>query len=266
MGDAPFLVDRRDGVLTLSFNRPEANNAIPPEAVPPLTELFSAINGDRAVRAMVVRGEGKHFSAGGDVQGFARSLDQSVEERRADFDARLGRVTNMVEAYLAIEVPVIAACHGGVAGGGLLFALGADVVVADSSATFVFAHQRVGLIPDTGVSYLLPRVVGERRAINLVLDAGRIDLAEAHRIGIVSKIAADGAADTDAAALALRYASGPSAVMRRAKRLLRAASTQSLAAHLQAEREGIVACVGEPAFEEGVRAFLEKRAPTFESD
>lgn len=263
MPDTAFLVDRADGILTLSFNRPEAGNAIPPAAVAPLIELFASINDDASVRAVIVRGEGKHFSAGGDVQGFARSLAQPVEERRADFAARLGRVTMMVEHYLAIEVPVIAACQGAVAGGGLMYALGADYVFADAGAMFIFAHQRVGLVPDTGVSYLLPRVVGERSALDLTLRAGRIGADEARRIGIVNQIAADGALDAEARALAEKLRHGPSGVMRAAKRLIRASASSSLSDHLSAERDAIVRCVGEAPFEEGVRAFLDKRSPDF---
>lgn len=258
-----FLVDRADGVLTLSFNRPDHGNAVPSAAVPLLADLFRSIATDDSVRAIVVRGEGKHFSAGGDVKGFALSLAQSVEDRRADFFGRLDRLKGLVEAYLALDKPVIAACRGGVAGAGLMYALGADYVLADDTAAFVFAHQRVGLIPDSGVSYLLPRVVGERRAIELVLNAGKIDAAEAQRIGIVSRIVEAGALDAEAQKLASKLARGPSAVMRAAKSLIRASVTTPLSSHLAAERDAIVDCVGNPAFAEGIGAFLDKRPADF---
>lgn len=258
-----FLVDKSDGVLTLSFNRPEQGNAIPSDAIPLLTELFVSVAADRSVKVIIVRGEGKHFSAGGDVQGFALSLKQTTEERRADFGPRLERVGKLVEAYVALEIPIIAACRGGVAGAGLMYVLGADYVLADESAAFVFAHQRVGLIPDSGVSYLLPRVVGERRAMQLVMNAGRIDAQEAHRIGIVSEIVAAEDLEEKAVKLAQKLARGPSSVMRSAKRLVRSGATVPLAQHVAMEREAIVTCVGEPAFEEGVRAFNEKRSPDF---
>jgi 2-(1,2-epoxy-1,2-dihydrophenyl)acetyl-CoA isomerase len=263
MAEEAFLVDRTDGILTLSFNRPEHGNAIPTSTIPLLTELFLSAGKDPSVKVIVVRGEGKHFSAGGDVQGFARSLEQSVEERRADFAPRLDRVAAMVEAYLALDIPVIAACRGGVAGAGLMYALGADYVYADETAAFVFAHQRVGLIPDSGVSYLLPRVVGERRALQLVLGAGRIDVQEAQRIGIVSQIVDAEGLDMEAQKLAQKLARGPSSVMRAAKRLIQGSLSSPLSKHVQAERDAIVICVGEAAFEEGVRAFIEKRSPDF---
>jgi 2-(1,2-epoxy-1,2-dihydrophenyl)acetyl-CoA isomerase len=263
MAAEAFLVDRADGILTLSFNRPDHGNAIPSSAVPLLIELFLSVAKDPDVKVIIVRGNGKNFSAGGDVQAFARSLDQSVEERRTDFGPRLDRVAALVEAYLALDVPVIATCRGGVAGAGLMYALGADYVLADESAAFVFAHQRVGLIPDSGVSFLLPRVVGERRAMQLVLGAARIDAQEACRIGIVTRIVEAETLDEEVHKLAEKLARGPSAVMQSAKRLIRASSFTSLDRHLVTERDAIVMCVGEAAFEEGVRAFVEKRSPDF---
>jgi 2-(1,2-epoxy-1,2-dihydrophenyl)acetyl-CoA isomerase len=263
MADEAFLVDKSEGVLTLSFNRPEQGNAIPSSAVPQLTELFLSINGDTNVRAVLIRGEGKHFSAGGDVAGFAQTLTLSPEERRVDFATRLDRTSAYVAAYLAIQVPVVAACKGGVAGGGLMYALGADYVLADETAAFVFAHQRVGLTPDCGLSFLLPKVVGVRRAAELVMMAAKIDTAEAHRIGMVSKIVTSEALDTDARAVAAKFARGPARVLRSAKHLLHSGGKLSLAQALDAERDAIVSCVGEAAFEEGVRAFVEKRSPDF---
>ena len=259
----PFLVDRADGVLTLAFNRPEAGNAIPREAVGDLTALFQSIRGDASVRAVLVRGEGKNFSAGGDVRNFALSLDQSVEERRASFAERLDAVTALVEAYLAIEVPIVAACQGAVAGAGLMYPLGADYVLADASAAFLFSHQRIGLTPDGGVSLLLPRVVGARRAAELVLTAARLDADEAFRFGIVSRVVDADQLQEETLKQARRFSRGPASAIRRAKQLLSASLANPARVQLEAERDAIVAAVGEPDFEEGVRAFLEKRSPRF---
>jgi 2-(1,2-epoxy-1,2-dihydrophenyl)acetyl-CoA isomerase len=263
MADEGFLVDKSEGVLTLSFNRPEQGNAIPSSAVPELINLFNSINGDASVRAVLIRGEGKHFSAGGDVAGFAQTLSLSPEERRENFAARLDRTSVYVSAYVDIQVPVVVACKGGVAGGGLMYALGADYVLADDTAAFVFAHQRVGLTPDCGLSYLLPKIVGVRHAAELVLTAAKIDAAEAHRLGMVSRIVTSETLDTEARALAVKFARGPADVLRTAKHLLHAGLERSIAQALEAERNAIVACVGEAAFEEGVRAFVDKRAPDF---
>ena len=262
---APYLVDRTDGVLTLSFNRPELGNSIPQEAVAGLTQLFVSINGDPSVRVLQVRGEGANFSAGGDIRSFLRAIELPVEERRADFTRRLDALRGIVEAYLALEVPVIAACQGAVAGAGLMFALGADYVIGDETVSFLFSHQRIGLPPDGGVSLLLPRVVGHRRAAELVLTAARVTADDALRFGLVTRVVPPSDLAKEAAAQAKRFARAPRGVVRQAKALLAASGRQSASAQLLAERDAIVQAVGDPDFEEGVRAFIEKRQPVFPS-
>lgn len=261
----PFLIDRTEGVLKLSFNRPDHGNAIPQEAVPELTALFESITTDPSVRVLVVRGEGANFSSGGNVRNFALMLEKSVSDRRAEFRSRLDAVKGMAEAYLAIPVPVVAACQGAVAGAGLLFALGADYVLADETVTFLFSHQRIGLPPDGGVSLLLPRVVGQRRAAELILTAARVPADEAFRIGLVTKVVESGELAYAAEAQAKRFARAPVGALRRAKQLIAVSGTQPDSAQLASERDAIVEAVGEPDFAEGVRAFLEKRQPTFPS-
>ena len=263
--DAPYLVDRTNGVLTLSFNRPAQGNAIPQEAVPLLTALFSSISSDPSVRVLLVRGEGAHFSAGGDVRSFARAIEQPVEARRTDFASRLNAVLAMVEAYLSIDVPVVAACQGAVAGAGLMFALGADYVFADDTVNFLFSHQRVGLPPDGGVSLLLPRVVGQRRAAELILTAAKVGADEAFRLGLATRIVAASDLAAEAGAQAKRFARAPAGAVRQAKALIASSSELSVTAQLKAERDGIVEAVGTPDFEEGVRAFIEKRQASFPS-
>lgn len=264
-GAPAYRVDRSDGILTLRFDRPDIGNAIPQEAVAGLTELFRSLRDDRSVRAVLVCGEGRNFSSGGDLRSFALSLKQSIEDRRADFGRRLDAVKPLVEAYLAIPVPIVVACQGTVAGAGLMYPLGADFVLVDETVAFLFSYQRVGLTPDGGVSLLLPRVVGQRRAAELVLTAAKVDAAEAWRLGIVSKIVPSDGLQEEAVKQARRFARAPVNVVRTAKSLIAQSGRRSDADQLQAERDAIVASVGEPDFEEGVRAFIEKRAATFPS-
>lgn len=263
--DAPYLVDRADGILTVCFNRPAHGNAIPQEAVPTLSELFSSISSDPTVRVVLIKGEGAHFSAGGDVRSFARAIEQPVESRRIDFASRLDAVRAMVEAYLSIKVPIVAVCQGAVAGAGLMFALGADYLIADETVTFLFSHQRVGLPPDGGVSFLLPRVVGERRAAELILTAARVGAEEAFRIGLASRIVAASELASEGGAQARRFARAPAGAIRQAKALLGSSGQQSVSLQLKAERDAIVEAVGSADFEEGVRAFIEKRPASFPS-
>lgn len=261
MATEDFLTELAGGVLTLTFNRPEAGNALSPEAAVALTALFRAIGADSAIRSVLVRGEGRNFSAGGDVRVFAQSLAHSPEERRADWAVRQDRLIGLAEAFLAIEVPVVAACQGGVVGAGLMYALGADYVIADDTVTFAFAHQRLGLTPDGGVSFLLPRAVGERQAKALILTAARVGAADALRLGLVERIVAADTLRHDSETLARRLAEAPARVVRTAKRMV--TSPIDVATALRRERDAIIDSVCYPDFDEGVSAFLDKREPVF---
>ena len=260
-----YRAEIADGVLHLTLTRPEVGNAIPTEAVPGMRTLIAGINSDRRIRAVLVRGEGRNFSAGGDLKGFERALEQSPEVLRADFERRLAIVGEMVEAYLLLEVPVVAACRGGVAGAGMMFALGADVVLADDTVKFVFAQQRIGLTPDGGISYLLPRIVGTRRASHMVLTGASIGAQEALDLGLISRITPADELDAQAEKQALCLAQSAQRTLRRAKRLLARSMATPLAEQLALERAAIVDSVLDPDFAEGVRAALEKRAATFPS-
>ena len=260
-----YRAEIADGILHLTFTRPEAGNAIPTEAVPALKTLIAGINSDPRIRAVLVRGEGRNFSAGGDLKGFERALQLPPEVLRADFERRLAILGELVDAYISLEVPVVAACRGGVAGAGMMYALGADVVLADDTVKFVFAQQRVGLTPDGGISYLLPRIIGTRRASQLVLTGASVDAHEALSLGLISRITPADELDAQAEKQALRLAQSAQGTLRRAKRLLAGSMATPLGQQLALERAAIVESVGDPDFSEGVRAALEKRAAAFPS-
>jgi 2-(1,2-epoxy-1,2-dihydrophenyl)acetyl-CoA isomerase len=261
--DKSYLVDIDNGLLTLTFNRPELGNAIPSTAVPGLTALFQAAQEDLSVRCILVKGTGKVFSAGGDVASFARSLEQSPVERQADFGARLQRAEILVEAVVAFDRPVVAAVNGPAAGAGLLYPLVADVVIGNPFASFVFAHQRIGLSPDGGVTYVLPRVIAPRLARMLLLTAAKVDAEEAKAIGLLHRIVDAEVLNEEALKAARKLAAAPLTAVRAAKRMIVASPETSLADQMRAETASIVACVGDPDFDEGVRAFMEKRPAKF---
>lgn len=263
--DQVYFVDVAEGVLRLTFNRPDFGNALPSTALPMLERLFHAAQADSAIRCILLASKGDVFSAGGDLVGFAHSIEQDVETRQADFARRLAIVGRLVQAIVAFDRPIVAAIRGAAAGLGLLYPLAADVAIGDETAAFVFSHQRVGLSPDGGLSMLLPGVVGERTARTLLLTAARLDAAEAHRLGILNRIVPSDDLARESAQLARRLAQAPQRAIVAAKRLVIESSSSSLAEQLAAESAAIVACVGDPDFGEGVRAFLEKRRPIFPS-
>ena len=263
--DRSYLVTLDGGVLTLSFNRPAQGNAMKTEMVVPLTELFRQAQASPEVRAILVRGEGGTFSAGGDVAGFAVTLERSVEERQAEFRTRISNLGKLVEAVRDFEGPVVAAIGGAVAGAAMVFALGADHVLGDETALFVFAHIGIGLSPDGGVSALLSECVGPRAARSLLLTGARVKAEEALRLGLLNRIVGAGELDERALETARRLAAGPRRALRHTKRLVRETGTRTLPEQLAAETAAIADCVGDDDFGEGVRAFLEKRKVAFPS-
>lgn len=260
-----FTVDIADGILTLSLDRPAQGNALPSAAVPQLESLFRAANARDDVRVLLMRGEGPSFCVGGDVKGFAQTIDTPPEARHADYYGRMDRARLQIEAFLDLSCPVIVACQGVVAGAAVAYPLGADIALAEPGTRFVFAHQRLGLPPDGGLTYLLPRIVGVRKASELALTAATLDSAEALRIGIVSRIVDAETLQEDARQVARRIAAAPRGAVRRARGLLRASLGRTASEQLAAERDAIADSVAEPDFEEGVRAFIEKRRAIFPS-
>jgi 2-(1,2-epoxy-1,2-dihydrophenyl)acetyl-CoA isomerase len=254
-----------DGVLTVTLNRPETRNAMSPEMVPALTDIMREAQSDARVRCVLLRGAGDHFTAGGDVAGFRKTLTLSAADRRAQFHDRLGRASTMVGAFLELEKPLVAACRGAIAGAGLMLPLAADLVLADETTVFVFAHLRLALVPDGGVSWLLPRVVGARPAKRLLLTAAQVKGAEALQLGLITSLHRAEELDEAVKKTTAAFARAPQLAMRSTKRLLGESLARSVADQLEAERDGIVACVGDPDFDEAVNAFLEKRPARFPS-
>lgn len=263
--DRAYLVEIENGRLRLSFNRPEQGNAMSPDVTPRLTEVFKEAQRSPEVRSILVRGEGKVFSAGGDVTYFAQTLTQSVAERQESFRHRLPNVRNLVEAVIAFEGPIVVAMRGAAAGVSLVFPLAADVVIGDPTALFFFAHQSIGLSPDGGTTVLLPHVVGHRSARNLLMTGARVKAEEALRLGLLTRLVS--AEDLEAVSddLAKRLALAPQRAIKLAKKLVNEACDRSLRDQLEAEIDGVVECVGDEDFGEGVRAFLDKRKPKFPS-
>jgi 2-(1,2-epoxy-1,2-dihydrophenyl)acetyl-CoA isomerase len=260
-----YLVAIQDGLLRLTFNRPEQSNAMTSAMTPMLIALFEAAAADPQVRAIHICGEGKNFSAGGDVPGFASTLEMTVEDRQDEFRGRIARLGRLVQAVAGFPGPVVVEMRGGAAGAGLLFALAADYVIGDESSLFVFAHQSLGLCPDGGVSALLPQVVGLRTARALVLTGAQVRAEEALRIGLLNRLVEATALEAEAAKLAARLAKAPQVAVRNAKRLVNASPGTALADQMAAETAAFTACVADDDFAEGVNAFLEKRNPDFPS-
>jgi 2-(1,2-epoxy-1,2-dihydrophenyl)acetyl-CoA isomerase len=228
-----------------------------------LQAAVADISGDDSVRAVVLRGAGDAFMAGGDIGSFAAALSLPAAEREERFQGFLKVAQDFALAFARLPVPVVVAVHGAVAGFGISLMAGADLALAAEGTVFTTAYRQIGLTPDGGMSWLLPRLVGPRRAMELMLLADRFDAANAHSMGLVNRVVSPQTLVEEARTLAARIAAGPAGAQRRLKALMGQSAANGLEAQLEAEAAAFVACAGEVNFAEGVSAFLEKRKPAF---
>lgn len=244
------------GVLTLTLNRPDALNAFDAAMK---SELLAALKGasrDRAVRALIVTGAGRAFSAGQDLK--ERPVGAS------DFAAELReRYNPIVLAMRRLEKPIVGAINGVAAGAGMSIALACDLLIASESASFLQAFGRVGLVPDTGSTWVLPRLVGYHRAAELQMLAEPVDAARAEQLGIVNRVVPGDRLMEEARSVAGRLAEAAPLALGLAKRALNRALESGLEEQLEleAQLQGIAGRSNDHA--EGVRAFTEKRAAHF---
>jgi 2-(1,2-epoxy-1,2-dihydrophenyl)acetyl-CoA isomerase len=248
------------GVATLTLTRPDAGNAINRAFVSQLLAHAESLRDRADVRVVVVCGTGRNFCVGGDLQYFSGLDDLEPEILGLANDFHAG-----ITALRDLDAPLVAGVQGAAAGGGLALACACDIVLAAESARFTMAYTGAGLSPDGGSSWFLPRIVGWRLATELTLTNRVLSAAEAAAAGIVTTVVADGALDSEVAAMAARLAAGPTNAFGSVKRLLRASATASLQQQLDAEAQEIARNAAAADGREGVAAFLARRTPEFET-
>ena len=252
---AEVETSREDAVLTITLNRPDVLNAFNSEMH---RALAGALKEARAadVRAVVLTGAGRGFCVGQDLTEF--------REAPGDIGARLRESYHPnVLAIRALEKPVIAAVNGAAAGAGLSIASVCDLRIAADSATFVPAFINIGLVPDSGGSYFVSRILGPARAFEWLASGRKLTAAEAHAWGLVSEVVEADALAVRAAEIAAQFAALPTRGIGMTKRLIDHAVTASLEEQLEREAQLQAAATQTDDFKEGVAAFLEKRSPEF---
>ncbi|MFC6717494.1 enoyl-CoA hydratase/isomerase family protein [Natrialbaceae archaeon GCM10025810] len=262
LGDAVLLDVDEGGAATITMNQPERRNAFSAELSAGIGEAFDEIEGSDA-RCVVLEGAGGAFSAGGDIERMKEGIENDVpaDERVR----RLERSTNELIARLVnFPIPTIAAVDGPAVGAGANLAIACDVQLASESSVFGFVFRQVGLSVDAGTSYLLPRIVGENVAKELVLTGDIFGADRAAEIGLVNHVYADSEFDDRVGEFVESVVSGPPIALRHANRLVGEGLEKSLERALtdEAVAQGIVFDTAD--HEEGVRAFLEDRDPEFE--
>ena len=257
-------LDVADGVATLTLNRPEALNALSLEMMEDLAEVTRALKARTDVEVVVVTGAGAHFMAGGDLNDFARQLGQTPQARLATFKAMIEHHINpTVETLQSLHQPVIAKVRGACAGFGLSLMLGCDLVVAADDAVFTTAYAAIGLSADGGMSYFLPRILGRRKALELLMLSDRFKADEALQLGLVSRVVPADELDASVDTLVARLKAGPRHSYGEFKRLVNSSFDNQIEAQLQSEAEAFARCSATGDFAEGVTAFLDKRKPGF---
>jgi len=257
MGYDTVLVDRAEGVATVTLNRPEARNALDLRMREELLGAFDEIEADESVRVLILTGAGGHFCAGGDVKAMVK------RHTAAEGRARVEMLNRFVMRLFHFPKPTLAMVDGFAVGAGCNIALGCDLVIASDRARFGEVFAKIGLVPDGGGTWLLPRLVGLAKAKELVFSADIIEAAEALRIGLINRVVPAAELEAVTRALAGRIAAGPPGTLALAKSLLNRAVTAELPAALDSEAFAQGQAIASEDHAEGVRAFLEKRAPKF---
>ena len=257
--DATLLIATHGAVRVLTLNRPAALNSFTAEMHGRLMTALDDAAADASVRALVLTGAGRGFCAGQDLTDPAMA-GQGVPDVGAVIEQRYQPLS---ERLFSMPVPTIAAVNGVAAGAGANVAIGCDIVFAARSASFIQAFSKIGLIPDAGGSWLLPRLVGRARALALAMTGDKLPAEEAERIGLIWKCVDDAALMDTALAMAQRLAAMPSRALAATRRLIDAGSHSSLAeaVTLEARTQGELGRA--PDFAEGVAAFLAKRPAVF---
>jgi len=261
MNDDLVLISTQGAVRTLTLNRPAALNSFTGAMHQQLLAALNAAAEDAAVRAVIVTGAGRGFCAGQDLNDPAIL---SPDGATPDVGAVIERhYTPLALRIRSMPVPVVAAVNGVAAGAGANFALGCDMVVAARSASFIQAFSKIGLVPDCGGTWLLPRLLGRARALGLALTGDKLPAEEAQRIGLIWQCVDDAALLDSAMALAARLAALPSKALADTRRALDGAAMLDYAGALSLEAQLQRELGRAHDFAEGVAAFRDKRAPNF---
>ncbi len=263
MEHAPVLCTRENGVGTLTLRRPDALNALDFSMMDALVDATRVLAGDASLQVVVIRGDGRHFMAGGDIRAFAAETTRTADARQALFTRAVDHVHAAIENLARMAPPLVARVQGAVAGFGLSLMSACDLVIAADDAYFAAGYRNIALSPDGGGTYWLPRAVGPKRAAEILLLGERFDAAAALQMGLVSRVVPIALLDAEVDKVVDALRTGPREALRATRRLLRESPQRSLSEQLHAEALAFGQCSAQDDFTEGVSAFLAKRRAEF---
>ncbi len=256
-----ILFDVAEGVATITLNRPDKLNSFTAKMHEELADALKRIQKDASVRCLLLTGSGRGFCAGQDLGD--RVVQPGDEPLNIGAYLEVG-YNRLVRTITSLEMPVICAVNGVAAGAGANLAFACDIVLAAKSASFIQAFCKIGLIPDSGGTWTLPRLVGQSRAMALALLGDKVPAEQAAQWGMIWKAVDDDALMTEAGAMAAHFATQPTKGLALIKQAIRASSTNTLDQQLDLERDLQTIAGRTDDYREGVAAFMDKRKPNFQ--
>ena len=253
-----ILFSQVGSIGTMTFNRPDVYNAMNSELILAMRDVTAELATSKTLRALILKGAGKAFLAGGDVGQFHKQRNAMGDIKRMGDALHTG-----IKNIRNMPFPVIAQVQGACAGAGLSVAMAADFAIASEAAQFNTAYTKIGLSPDGGSTFFLPRYVGMKRAIELTMLADMFDAKAAASMGIINRAVAADQLEQEVAALAERLSNGATQAFARAKKLINQSFVTPIDKQLDDEIAYFAECAVTDDFKEGVTAFVEKRKPRF---
>jgi 2-(1,2-epoxy-1,2-dihydrophenyl)acetyl-CoA isomerase len=252
-----LLFKTENGIATISLNRPEVYNALNDEITFELQDAMKAIAKDDSVRAVVLTGEGKAFCSGQDLKASA------TQDKRSFMDSLHKRYNPIIRAMRNLPKPIVCRLNGVAAGAGCSLALACDVIVASEDASLIEVFINIGLVPDSGSSYFLPRLIGMAKAFELCSRGTKVKAREAERLGLVNRVVPAAELDLAVSEYAEYYAKAPTRAIGLIKKMLNRSAASSLEDMLEYEAYCQEIAGNSADYKEGVSAFIEKRKPDF---
>jgi 2-(1,2-epoxy-1,2-dihydrophenyl)acetyl-CoA isomerase len=259
LSDSLILLDIADDIATLTLNRPDRLNAAPPSMFVEIRDTIATLPGK--ARALVIAGAGRAFCSGADLQG--RDSSESIAGGERVHAALTAGYNPTMLALAQLPIPIVSAVRGAAAGIGCSLALAADFTIASRTAYFLQAFVNIGLVPDGGASWMLPRLIGKARAAEMMMLGERIGAEKAVEWGMIHKVVDDETLEDEARALAVRLAAGPTQALGLIRQGYAAALQQDYATAMAGEADRQARASDSPDALEGAMAFLQKRKPDF---
>lgn len=254
-------VSVEEAIATVSLNRPDSMNALNEELGQALEKTLNRIAADESIRVCLLTGANDTFMAGGDINYFGGALKSGKGPQ--EFDNLFRSVHNVIRTIDSMPQPVVAVVRGSAAGYGLSLMASCDLAIAADDTVFTLAYCHLGVSPDGGSTWSLPRLIGQRKALELALLGDRFDGKAAAAMGLVNFAVSANELDEASTKLAKRLSRGPRVALAKTKKLIRSSFNNDADTQLNLEQESFLSCVSGDEFPEGVDAFLNKRAPKF---